>query len=145
MQAMVAAYNEGKEVTVPGFDGTYATNLFVKNSKTKSGIVSAKCTDGLDIALDVVLTDALRKEGAVRDVIRQCQLLRKEAGYSVEQRITAAVATEDAFLLEALTEKQAHIAAELLADSVVINGAFTADLSKEFDVAGAKVTASVRK
>ncbi|MDD6063100.1 MAG: isoleucine--tRNA ligase [Oscillospiraceae bacterium] len=145
MQAMVAAYNEGKEVTVPGFDGTYATDLFVKNSKTKSGIVSAKCTDGLDIALDVVLTDALRKEGAVRDVIRQCQLLRKEAGYSVEQRITAAVATEDAFLLEALTEKQAHIAAELLADSVVINGAFTADLSKEFDVAGAKVTASVRK
>ena len=88
MQAMVAAYNEGKEVTVPGFDGTYATNLFVKNSKTKSGIVSAKCTDGLDIALDVVLTDALRKEGAVHDVIRQCQLLRKEAGYSVEQRIT---------------------------------------------------------
>ncbi|MGN0636243.1 MAG: isoleucine--tRNA ligase [Acutalibacteraceae bacterium] len=145
MQTMVAAYNAGKEVAVPGFDGTYATDLFVKNSKTKSGIVSAKCADGLDIALDVVLTDALRKEGAVRDVIRQCQLLRKEAGYSVEQRITAAVATEDAFLLEALTEKQAHIATELLADSLVINAAFEADLSKEFDVAGAKVTASVRK
>ena len=145
MQVMVAAYNAGADVTVPGFDGAYAPDLFVKNSKTKSGIVSAKCTDGLDIALDVVLTDALRKEGAVRDVIRQCQLLRKEAGYSVEQRITAAIATDDAFLLEALTEKQTHIAAELLADSVVINGDFTADLSKEFDVAGAKVTASVRK
>lgn len=145
MQTMVAAYNAGADVTVPGFDGVYAPDLFVKNSKTKSGIVSAKCTDGLDIALDVVLTDALRKEGAVRDVIRQCQLLRKEAGYSVEQRITAAVSTDDAFLLEALTEKQAHIAAELLADSVTINGTFTADLSKEFDVAGAKVTASVRK
>ena len=145
MAAMVASFNAGEEVTVPGFDGTYAVSLFVKNSKTKAGVVSAKCTDGLDIALDITLTDALRKEGAVRDVIRQCQLLRKEADYSVEQRITAAVQTEDAFLLEALTEQKAHIAAELLANELVINAPFEGDLSKEFEVAGAKITAAVRK
>ncbi|MBQ7542945.1 MAG: isoleucine--tRNA ligase [Clostridia bacterium] len=145
MQAMVAAFKAGEQVAVPGFDGTFDPSLFIEHSKTKAGVVSAKCADGLDIALDVTLTDALRKEGAVRDVIRQCQLLRKEAGYSVEQRITAAVQTDDPFLLEALEEKKAHIAAELLAGELVVNAPFEADLSKEFEVAGAKITASVRK
>ena len=92
----------------------------MQNSKTKAGVVSAQCGEGLAVALDVTLTDALRREGAVRDVIRQCQLLRKEAGYSVEQRINAAVRTDDAFLLEALTAQRGHIAAELLAGELVI-------------------------
>ena len=145
MAAMVASFKAGEDVTVPGFDGAFAPALFVEHTETKAGVVSAKCADGLDIALDVTLTDALRKEGAVRDVIRQCQLLRKEAGYSVEQRITAAVQTDDPFLLEALNEKRAHIAAELLASELVINAPFEADLCKEFEVAGAKISASVRK
>ena len=145
MQAMVAAFDAGEEVAVPGFDGTFAPNLFVKNSKTRAGVVSAKCTDGTDVALDVTLTDALRKEGAVRDVIRQCQLLRKEAGYSVEQRITAAVRTDDAFLLEALTEQKDHIAAELLANELLLNAPLDSDLEKTFDVADAAVTAAVKK
>lgn len=145
MQAMVAAFKAGEAVAVPEFDGTFDPSLFVEHRKTKAGVVSAQCADGLDIALDVTLNDALRKEGAVRDVIRQCQLLRKEAGYSVEQRINAAVQTQDAFLLEALTEKKEHIAAELLAGELVINAPFESDLEKTFEVAGASVTAAVRK
>ena len=145
MQAMAAAFKAGEAVAVPGFDGTFDPSLFVEHRKTKAGVVSAQCADGLDIALDVTLNDALRKEGAVRDVIRQCQLLRKEAGYSVEQRINAAVQTQDAFLLEALTEKKEHIAAELLAGELVINAPFESDLEKTFEVAGASVTAAVRK
>ena len=145
MQAMAAAFKAGEAVAVPGFEGTFDPSLFVENRRTKAGVVSAQCADGLDTALDVTLTDALRKEGAVRDVIRQCQLLRKEAGYSVEQRINAAVQTQDAFLLEALTEKKDHIAAELLAGELVINAPFESDLEKTFEVAGASVTAAVRK
>lgn len=145
MQAMAAAFKAGEAVAVPEFDGMFDPSLFVEHRKTKAGVVSAQCADGLDIALDVTLNDALRKEGAVRDVIRQCQLLRKEAGYSVEQRINAAVQTQDAFLLEALTEKKEHIAAELLAGELVINAPFESDLEKTFEVAGASVTAAVRK
>ena len=145
MQAMAAAFKAGEAVAVPGFEGTFDPSLFVEHRKTKVGVVSAQCADGLDVALDVTLTDALRKEGAVRDVIRQCQLLRKEAGYSVEQRIRAAVRTDDAFLLEALSEQKDHIAAELLAGELAINAPFESDLEKTFEVAGAAVTAAVRK
>ena len=146
MKAMTESFCKGEEVSVPGFDGTFSPNLFVKNSKTKQGIVSAKCVGETVVAIDVTLSDELRKEGAVRDIIRQCQLLRKEAGYSVEQRINASISTDDAFILEALNEKKDHIATELLANSLTINEALeNEDLKKEFDVLDGTVTAAVSK
>lgn len=39
------------------------------------------------IVLDTVLTDELRREGVARDIIRAVQELRKQAGYSVDDRI----------------------------------------------------------
>ncbi len=145
-KAMAESFLKGEEVSVPGFDGTYKTELFVKQSKTKEGIVSTKCAGEIVVAIDVTLSDELRKEGAVRDIIRQCQLLRKEAGYSVEQRINASVSTDDAFILEAITERKEHIATELLANSLVINGTLESeDLRKDFDVLGGTVTAAVSK
>ena len=66
---------------------------------------------------DIVLTDELLKEGVVRDIIRQCQVARKDAGYQVEQRIKVAIAVDDEFVVNALNEKLAYIAGELLADA----------------------------
>ena len=114
------------------------------NSKTKSGVVSASVTPDVTVALDIVITEDLKKEGAVRDVIRQCQLLRKEAGYQVEQRITVAM-SGDSFVIDALAEKTDHIAAELLADEVIFGELDGSDLTKEIEAAGKSVTIAVKK
>lgn len=145
MKSLTDAVIEGGEVEVPGWDEKFDASVFAVNSKTKSGIVSAEFgTDGV-LALDVVLTDELLKDGAVRDIIRQCQLLRKEAGYQVEQHIAASINTADEFMLSALNEKKTYIANELLADSLAIGSDISADLSKTVSVNGKDVTISVSK
>lgn len=142
---MIAAFDAGEQIAVPGWEGAFDAALFIRQSKTKAGIVSAECGEGVVIALDTVLTDALRAEGAVRDIIRQCQLLRKEAGYQVEQHIKAAIVTGSAFLSDALAAQQAHIAAELLADELNFAPMEHADLTKELEIGSDFVTIAVLK
>ena len=145
MKALTAAVVAGGEVAVPGWDEKFDASIFAIQSKTKEGVVSAEFTQGAVVALDIVLTDELLKEGVVRDIIRQCQVARKEAGYQVEQRIIAAINVDDEFIVNALTEKLAFIASELLADNLVINAELNADYSNEFTVNDKKVTVSVAK
>lgn len=145
MAAMTAAFNAGEKIAVKGWDEEFDTTLFTKQSKTKDGIVSAECAEGLSVALDTQLTDALRKEGAVRDIVRQCQLLRKEAGYQVEQHVQMSIVADDEFIASALAERKDFVAAELLADVLTFDSFDGEDMSKEMDVAGAKVTLKVKK
>ena len=145
MKAVTEAVITGGEVTVPGWDEKFDASVFAVNSKTKAGIVSAEFGSDCVLALDVVLTEELLKDGAVRDIIRQCQLLRKEAGYQVEQHIAASINTADEFVLTALNEKKEYIANELLADSLVIGEDISADLSKTISVNEKDVTISVSK
>ena len=85
------------------------------------------------------------REGLVRDVIRQCQLIRKEAGYEVEQRVKMAISSENADIMDALREKTDYLAAELLADEILLKETLAADLQKDVDIAGSTVSLSVVK
>ena len=145
MKAVTEAVIAGGEVAVPGWDEKFDASVFAVNSKTKVGIVSAEFGSDCVLALDVVLTEELLKDGAVRDIIRQCQLLRKEAGYQVEQHIAASINTADEFVLTALNEKKDYIANELLADVLTIGEDIVADLSKTISVNEKDVTISVSK
>lgn len=145
MATLTAAVIEGGEVSVPGWDEKYDASVFSVQTKTKSGIVSAEFASECFVALDIVLTDELLKEGAVRDIIRQCQLIRKEAGYQVEQHVNMAISSDDEFIMNALNEKSNYISAELLADKLVLNGEITADLTKSFSVNDSNVKISVSK
>jgi len=107
----------GSSVTVPGWPGKLAAELFTLQSVTKPGIVSTLCGE-ITVALDVELTDDLKQEGAVRDVIRQIQTMRKEAGYDVAQRIQLHMITQNDFMKEVMRRAQEHIKAEVLADDV---------------------------
>ena len=146
MAAYTKAAQNGEKVLVKGFDEAYDPAIFTVMSKTKEGIVSAECQNKTVVALDVVLTDELIKEGTVRDVVRQCQLVRKEAGYEVEQRVIMAINSDSDFVLSTLTENKAYMADELLADELLLGEAMDgADYAKECEAADAKVTISVKK
>ena len=146
MAEYTKAAQNGEKVLVKGFDEAYDPAIFTVMSKTKEGIVSAECQNKTVVALDVVLTDALIKEGTVRDVVRQCQLVRKEAGYEVEQRVVMAIASDSDFVLATLAENKAYMADELLADKLLLGEAIdNADYTKECEAADAKVTIAVKK
>ena len=88
---------------------------------------------------------ALIKEGLVRDTVRQCQLVRKEAGYEVEQRVVVAIRTDNEALLAALNESKAHMAAELLAKDVLFCEPLDADFTKTVQIDDGDVEIAVRK
>jgi len=70
------------------------------------------------IKLDTTLTDELRAEGLVREVIRHIQTTRKQIGLAVEDRIELELATTDQALRNAIETHQKLVAAEVLADKI---------------------------
>ena len=145
MKACVTAFDKGEKITVSGFEGEFDTSLFVREAKTKEGIVAAEFAEDCVLALDITLTEELLADGAVRDLVRQCQLLRKEAGYSVEQKVVVLIRAEDDFIASAVKAKAQHIASELLAETLLLDGSLEADLEKTVDVADKPVVISVKK
>ena len=73
--------------------------------------------DELSIVLDIRITDDLRLEGLARDVVRQLQMLRRDIGLQVEQRIALGYQAEGR-LAEALARHADYLKTELLAEQL---------------------------
>lgn len=71
--------------------------------------------DGTEVSLDTNLTPELKREGLVRDVIRQVQQYRKQSGLNVDDRISLGLATEDEELAQAIEKHADTIKNETLA------------------------------
>jgi isoleucyl-tRNA synthetase len=97
--------------------------------------------DSLTVALDPEITDELRREGLIRDVVRSVQNLRKELDFSVTDRITLIIdgSTE---LADAVQEYHDYLAEETLASSIEIG---TNQDSVSVDIGAEKVSILVRK
>ncbi|MGV9776716.1 isoleucine--tRNA ligase [Streptosporangium sp. NPDC003464] len=70
---------------------------------------------GETVALDLTITDELRRSGLVRDVVRLLQEARKSTGLSISDRIDVWWSTADADLAEALRHQGGAVAGEVLA------------------------------
>ncbi|MGJ6961348.1 isoleucine--tRNA ligase [Streptosporangium sp. G11] len=78
---------------------------------------------GETVALDLTITDELRRSGLIRDVIRLLQDTRKSTGLSITDRIDVWWSTGDADLAEALRSQGQAVADEVLAVSLTEGGA----------------------
>ena len=129
MEEMVTQFHEGGSVKVPGWSEPVPNEFFLESARCKSNIALAR-DRGITVALDINLTEELIQEGLYRDLLRNCQLLRKEAGLKVDQRIRLSISHGDRYLgskggdvpnrLQAMLEKySAGIAEETLASELV--------------------------
>lgn len=73
---------------------------------------------GEEVSLDTHLTPELKREGMMREVIRQVQNARKQAGLNVDDRIALELHTNDSELAKAIDEHEDAIKAETLAKSL---------------------------
>ena len=71
----------------------------------------------LTVALDVEVTDALRREGIAREIIKKIQAMRKDSGLEITDRIAVSVSM-NAGSDEAVNEFKEYIANQVLADSI---------------------------
>ena len=71
----------------------------------------------LTVALDIVITDNLKKEGTAREFVNRIQNIRKDSGFNLADRIDVTV-SENAALQPSIIQYKDYICAEILADSL---------------------------
>ena len=132
-------------------DGVYKTEIdgetfefayddMLISSESAEGYV-ASSDNGLTVVLDTHITEALREEGAERELISKIQSMRKDAGFEVTDRINVYYMTDDADSVKAM--ESANLKNVVLADKVEKGAA--EGFTKELDVNGAKCTVTVKK
>lgn len=91
MKDLVSKYNDNtiSDIEIEGF-GKFEKDVFMKNMKPKAHIVVIE-NNGYTVALDTTLNEELIVEGMYRDLVRTIQVLRKDAGLKVEQRINLSI------------------------------------------------------
>lgn len=94
------------------------------------------------LVLDLVVTDDLKREGLMRDVIRHIQNGRKQAGLNVDDHIHLSLASDDKEVMQAIAEHKETIMAETLADKMSES---SFEFSVEVKVEGAVLTVSLEK
>jgi isoleucyl-tRNA synthetase len=77
---------------------------------------------GKELAIDTKLTDELKREGLMREVVRHIQAARKNAGLNVDDHISLVLTTDDTDLQKAIDEHGATIQSETLADDLAASG-----------------------
>ena len=95
----------------------------------------------LTIALDITITDTLRKEGIAREMVNRIQNIRKSKDFEITDRIDIKVSSNDLFD-EAITEFSQYISNQVLADSIVIEKEI---FENEIDIDEEVITLSINK
>ena len=88
--------------------------------------------NGLTVALDIQLDDALVEEGIAREMINRIQNLRKDRGLEVTDKIILYLG-EDALLNKVLETHQEYIQQETLTDKIVVEKSIDEGETIEFD------------
>ena len=105
---------------LPGGDVTLAKGDYEISSEDMPGWLVA--TEGtLTIALDIVQTPELPREGVARELIHPVQNLRKESGFEVTDRIDTVIYADGAAydeIKDALSEYSEYVAAQTLSLSL---------------------------
>ncbi len=93
------------------------------------------------IALDITITDTLRKEGIAREMVNRIQNIRKSKDFEITDRIEIRISSNELFN-EAITEFSQYISTQVLADSIVIEDN---TFEEEIDIDEEILTLSINK
>jgi isoleucyl-tRNA synthetase len=136
----------GKTLELTGIEGNVvleASDFFQqwKAAEGWAGVVDR----GTQVAVDIRITEALAQEGMAREVVRQVQKARKDAGLQMEDRIELYLGTDSAKLQAAIEAHGAYIASESLtakwARQLLGEGAYRVEVKIE----GQSLTIELRK
>ena len=73
----------------------------------------------ITVALDITLTDELKKEGIARELINRIQNIRKNSDFEVTDRITVQISSNEQ-VSSSLAQFKDYVATEVLADEINI-------------------------
>ena len=114
--AALAKQVAADSVDIGAFSGLKG-NLFDAHNRPKAGF-AVTTENARTLALDTTLDEELVAEGIVRELIRQIQVMRKDAGFAVEQRICAEITAADETAGKAVAKYAEKIKADILAEEL---------------------------
>ncbi len=115
-------------------------DLLIESARVE-GSVSESST-GITVVLDTRLTDALREEGIVRELVSKIQTMRKEAGFEVMDRIVL-YAADNPKIEETLRKNEEEIRGEVLAREIVTGS--VEGYEKRWNINGCEVILGVKR
>jgi isoleucyl-tRNA synthetase len=89
-------------------------------------------SNGITVALDITITDELRKEGIARELINRIQNIRKDSGFEVTDRIKVYLQDND-ILEQAVRTNEDYIKSETLTDELIFKSEIENGTEIEFD------------
>ena len=131
MKSLAAAIQGMNQEDIMAFEaaGTFTLNVEEQDATIERADVEIISEDipgwlvanegRLTVALDITVTEELRKEGLARELVNRIQNLRKSNGYDITDKITVTVLSSDE-MDEAIKEYNEYIANQVLAVSVEI-------------------------
>jgi len=87
---------------------------------------------GITVALDITITDTLRKEGIARELVNRIQNIRKDSGFEVTDKIKVTM-QRDGIIQEAVNDNEAYIKSETLTEELVFTERIENGTEIEFD------------
>ena len=102
-------------------------------------------TEGkLTVAMDITLTDELRKEGLARELVNRIQNIRKDSGFEVTDKIRVTFEKNDA-LRAAVSAYRDYIATQVLAVEILETESLTDAATQELDLDDMTVKVLVKR
>ncbi|MDX5583772.1 MAG: isoleucine--tRNA ligase [Aureibaculum sp.] len=92
----------------------------------------------LTVALDVTISDDLRKEGIARELVNRIQNFRKESGFDVTDKIKLSV-LKDGIVEKAILENENYIKTETLTDELLLEVEVKNGIEIAFDEVNTKL------
>lgn len=89
-------------------------------------------SNGITVALDITITDELRKEGIARELVNRIQNIRKDSGFEVTDKVKVQIQKEDS-IIQAVQANEAYIKSETLTESIIFEEKIENGIEIEFD------------
>ncbi|MCL2378149.1 MAG: isoleucine--tRNA ligase [Defluviitaleaceae bacterium] len=89
--ALVNAVKHNNAVVIEGYDCELSADCFIIAKEDKADIT--RSADSPFVAINTEITPNLKAEGLYRELLRHCQLLRKEAGFAISDKVNLSFET----------------------------------------------------
>jgi isoleucyl-tRNA synthetase len=130
--------NRTLDVEIAGKSITLTIEDVEISSQDIEGLLVAN-SNGITVALDIVISPELKKEGIARELVNRIQNIRKDSGFEVTDKIKVHLQKNDT-LEEAVMPNVEYIKSETLTEELVFEDNMSEGVEIEFDEIKTKIT-----
>ena len=89
-------------------------------------------SNGITVALDIIISDELRKEGIARELVNRIQNIRKDSGFEVTDKIKVQIQNNE-IIEQAVAANESYIKSETLTNELIFVSEINNGTEIEFD------------